>query len=257
MILIAKPTAPPASLSKGGLLVAQCETALSNHPGVAGSAKQPFSFDETIYNHRTVKIALKNAQHNKCCYCEAYFAGNAPGDVEHFRPKTYSQQVKGGQKYYPGYYWLAYQWRNLYYACDICNRSAKRNLFPLRDNSRRARRASDALGNEQPMLLDPSGPADPRDHIKFVDFDPVGISDLGRCTVETLQLGRTDLNTARWLHWQTVDALWRVASSGDSVDSELRQAQEKARALLKGYVRPQAVFSAMTQDFLSAQNYVN
>lgn len=80
------------------------DRAIALKPNVAGHESEPFVFAQRIYGHSIVKTALKAAQHHKCAYCEAYFAGNASGDVEHFRPKAFSQQSKAAAKLYPGYY---------------------------------------------------------------------------------------------------------------------------------------------------------
>ena len=46
-----------------------------------------FEFDSSVYGHKTVKKALIEAQHGKCCFCEAKVVHISYGDVEHFRPK--------------------------------------------------------------------------------------------------------------------------------------------------------------------------
>ena len=93
MIQIKRPAAVPARLEAGGALVAAMDEAIALRPNVAGHESEPFVFEQKIYGHSIVKRALKAAQHDKCAYCEAIFAGNASGDVEHFRPKAF-QPVK-------------------------------------------------------------------------------------------------------------------------------------------------------------------
>ena len=108
-------------------------------PYMAG--RQTFDIDQNIYGHNTVKSKLLNLQSQKCCYCESKVGKGkqSSGDIEHFRPKKYSQQKEKGKKEFPGYYWLAYEWDNLYFSCEICNRVHKRNLFPLADPDTRSR----------------------------------------------------------------------------------------------------------------------
>src|SRR5712692_7871491 len=130
MILIGKPAARPPRLSRG---VARTRTncnAFEAEPGIYIQGGQKFSFDRGIYGHSSVKRALQTAQHNKCCYCEGLFIGHAAGDVEHYRPKDGAQQDRTAGVQYPGYYWLAYDWANLYFSCEICNRVHKRRFFP-------------------------------------------------------------------------------------------------------------------------------
>ena len=63
----------------------------------------------------------------KCAYCEDRIVSTQPGDIEHYRPKgcvtnedgsRVMVDANGGKKVpHPGYYWLAYEWTNLLYAC--------------------------------------------------------------------------------------------------------------------------------------------
>jgi len=78
--------------------------------------KENHKFDESIYNHAIIK-ELRDLYHDKCAFCESKipvdevtqkFRSNK-GTVEHYRPK------KGG------YYWLGYEWTNLFLACNECN----------------------------------------------------------------------------------------------------------------------------------------
>jgi uncharacterized protein (TIGR02646 family) len=226
------------------------DEAIALHPNVAGREAKPFSFESKVYGHSTVKKALKAAQHDKCAYCEANFAGNASGDVEHFRPKAFSQQSKSAAKLYPGYYWLAYAWSNLLYACELCNRPVKRNLFPLKDPTTRARRSTDDLAAEEPLLINPAGPADPRDHIRFRHNKPYGITERGRETVKTMDLDRSQLDDPRLRHIHIVETLRRVASL-EPANPEIALEIKRARASLAMLVKPEAPFSAMTQDLLA------
>ncbi|MDP9645452.1 HNH endonuclease family protein [Paraburkholderia caledonica] len=234
----------------GVALVEAMDRAIALNPNVAGQESEPFVFDSKIYGHSTVKNALKAAQHNKCAYCEANFSGNASGDVEHFRPKAFSQQSKGAAKLYPGYYWLAYEWSNLLYACELCNRPVKRNLFPLRDPNARARLSADDVSGETPLLIDPAGPTNPREHIRFRKNKPYGITEKGRETVKTLGLDRSQLDDSRLRHIRMVECL-RTLANLDAVNPEVIVAIQRARAELALLIKPEAPFSAMTQDLLT------
>ncbi|MCD6017691.1 MAG: hypothetical protein K0S53_812 [Bacteroidetes bacterium] len=72
------------------------------------------------YNNDEIKTALIKLFHGKCCYCESRIAGTQPGDIEHFRPKGKIIDFDSNELR-PGYYWLAYDWDNLLYACRSCN----------------------------------------------------------------------------------------------------------------------------------------
>jgi uncharacterized protein (TIGR02646 family) len=250
MIGIERPSSAPARLARGTALLAQLELDLFAQPNVAGSATVPFKFDKTIYGHVSVKRALIQMQHSKCAYCEARFAGNASGDVEHFRPKTYSQQDTGAPKLYPGYYWLAYAWANLYYACELCNRSNKKNLFPLHDQGVRARTPMADRILEQPMLIDPAT-EDPREHIGFRHNKPYAKTPRGEVTIRVMGLDRASLDPDR-IEWLNKLELLRLVAGMDEegVDDDLSQAIVDARAELLTMRASTAKFSAMATDYL-------
>ncbi len=87
-------------------------------------------------------------QHDKCAFCESKVSAIAYGDVEHFRPKAGYQQSHDDDLQRPGYYWLAYEWSNLFFSCSICNQQGKRNVFPLANPRRRATCHRDDIGLE-------------------------------------------------------------------------------------------------------------
>lgn len=101
------------------------------------------------------KEDLFQAQHRKCAYCEKSEEQAKYRETEHYRPKS-------------RYWWLAWTWGNLVFACPDCNRGHKREQFPLVDESKRLTAEQAPPGYEQPLLLDPYDPAIvPADHITF------------------------------------------------------------------------------------------
>jgi hypothetical protein len=87
---------------------------------------------------------LENRFNNKCAYCETKIEGFI-GDAEHFRPKgRVRSETDEASKVveildennvriqHPGYFWLAYNWKNLLPSCHLCNRyGGKKDLFPV------------------------------------------------------------------------------------------------------------------------------
>ncbi len=200
-----------------------------------------FEFDRNIYGHDNVRRRLREAQHAKCCYCEGRFDAHAPADVEHYRPKAAVRQDKNSPILRPGYFWLAYSWDNLYWSCQICNRSYKRNCFPLRDPEARARSHRDELSNEDPLLLDPGAAEDFRTHIQFRQEFAVGLTEVGRRTIHVVGLNRPALIEERRSRLKQLRMLLSLAQ---------RLADEDARQELGDARLPAAVFSAMALDFL-------
>jgi hypothetical protein len=89
-----------------------------------------------------------NIFHGKCAYCETHIEGFL-GDAEHFRPKgrVSVKSEDGDTKIimvvdenneeiaHPGYFWLAYNWKNLLPSCELCNRyGGKKDLFPAKSH---------------------------------------------------------------------------------------------------------------------------
>lgn len=129
MIRIHKPGSAPRILAERGaeLTAELCRKA---------DAGERLDFEREVYGAAEVKQALRIAQHDKCCFCEAKLGHTQFGDVEHFRPKAGSRQ-RPDDRPMAGYYWLAYAWANLYLSCEVCNRRHKGGLFPLANPAQR------------------------------------------------------------------------------------------------------------------------
>ena len=138
----------------------------------------------TIYKADDVRDQLVADQHSKCAYCECSLTKEY-NDVEHYRPKSI-------------YYQLGHEWTNLLYACPKCNRSCKRDEFPLKDESQRGN-----IAHEEPLIINPTT-EDPSEHIVYNRYMMVpllidGVEDQkGRTTIDLLKLNdRPDLVYAR------------------------------------------------------------
>lgn len=213
----------------------------------SGDAK--LTFDQAVYGHDDVKAALIAMQHEKCAFCEAKPLHVSDGDVEHFRPKGAVRQADAEPMQRPGYYWLAYDWQNLLFSCERCNRRHKKNLFPLADPARRARSHRDATAGEAPIFIDPSA-EDPERHISFREHVPIAVggSARGEQTIEALGLRRPALNADREHHLERVKHLHAVASNAD-VPEHLRA---RSRALLAKYTAVNAEYSLMSRVAMAA-----
>jgi len=135
---------------------------------VAGA--QPQDRSTAVNRHsqvwRGLKDTLKDASDNKCWYCESIDI-RSDNSVDHFRPKNAVAECPGHE----GYWWLAFKWENYRFCCTFCNSrridqatgqsGGKADHFPLRDEARRAHTPNDNHNNEEPLLLDPTVPADP------------------------------------------------------------------------------------------------
>jgi hypothetical protein len=149
--------------------------------------------------------------HGKCAYCETVISSNQPGDVEHYRPKGRIRDqagkvikvvVNNTEIEHPGYWWLAYDWRNLLPSCIDCNRrrrhgedsiaAGKAEYFEVR--GKRAVLPTDDLTQEHALLLDPSSENfDPKQHFEFMEDGTLKpITDEARYSCELLGLNRRE-----------------------------------------------------------------
>ena len=161
---------------------------------------------EKKYGHSEIKNALKAMFHGKCAYCESNISHVAYGHIEHFRPKAVGR--------YPQ---LAFEWSNLFLACEICNGAANKGVrFP------------EAV--EGGPLVNPCDD-DPSEHLCF-HYDRqaqlasvLGKTQRGKMTEETLGLNRHELRIYRSRQVTKVAVLARLASS----DAEARALLEEAK----------------------------
>ena len=182
----------------------------------AWSAGEEIIIKPAIYNHPTVKQALRTAQNDKCAYCETRNT-TSHDVVEHFRPKNGCRHVRRDALIRPQYFWLAYTWDNLLFACDQCNDAGhKQNLFPLINPAMRATAEHRNIEQEKPLLLDPYGRKDPENHIAW-DRDvprPRNGSRYGQATIAAFRLDEDSLLLReRKKHLDRVESLLKMIES--------------------------------------------
>ncbi|MBF0463451.1 MAG: hypothetical protein HQK88_03715 [Nitrospirae bacterium] len=156
MIRIKKQQTPPKILATKGVEKTQelCNEFNENKEYYI-SGVQTFKFQRELYGDEEVKKTLIEAQHGKCCFCESDVTHISHGHVEHFRPKGGFKQDIDSVLRRPGYYWLAYDWSNLFFSCEKCNQS-KANRFPLENPNNRALTHDDKIEDEKPLLINPA-----------------------------------------------------------------------------------------------------
>ena len=209
--------------------------------------ERTFKFS-TAYRSDQIKDALRKSQNNKCCFSEAKFEGD-DAHVEHFRPKGRIDEWPNGESLYPGYYWLAYAWSNLFLCKSTINCSYKRNFFPLEVGSSRNRSHLDN-NIERPLLIDPSLD-EPREHIRFREDEPIALTERGRVCIELLQLRHPEFEEARRTRLRILKkfktSVDKALERGFTVEEpEIAAVIEE----LKESVQPTAAFSSMAIDLL-------
>lgn len=176
--------------------------------------------DRDIYADSTVKAQVKFDQHDKCCFCEAKFTDNGYGDVEHFRPKKAYRKRGVRRRTYPGYYWLVYDWNNLMFSCDKCNRSYKKNDFPLGNEATRklSHNHPNNLNNEDRLLINPLI-EEPSDFITFNEEVPVPVNGSLKGDMSITTYGLKRMNNTRLEYLVLLDAILAYYNI-DTTDNE-------------------------------------
>ncbi len=155
---------------------------------------------------KNVYINLDGPFHGKCAYCEQKISGDQYIDIEHFRPKNgvndeqtgepITIEVGGSIKRHPGYYWLAYDWKNLLPSCILCNRPpSRKNLFFPVEGFRAVRPGEEE--QESPLLIHPVFDK-PEEHL---EMDALGVftskSDRGETCIRIFGLNLRGLPDER------------------------------------------------------------
>lgn len=243
MIEIHRPTAvPPILLTSGAAERRRLCRAYARASATFESGKRLFFFDATIYGHDDVKSALCAAQQGKCAFCESQITHIAYGTIEHFRPKGGFRQRASGPLERPGYYWLAFTWDNLLFACQLCNQRHKKNQFPLLDPAQRARSHRDDVSHEQPTFIDPAA-EDPALSLSFRDEVPFPKNKRGRTTIRALGLDRKPLQDKRKELLELLRLTFLVAFVLRAPRAEARS----ARDLLRRAVSDAGEYAAMVR----------
>jgi len=141
---------------------------------------------------------LRRVFSNKCAFCETDLT-DEPDEIvlAFFRPSEGALQLSGAI-HQDHYWWLSWEWSNLYLACPVCIRAKGQN-FPTDKSRAKADSYDEALLLENPVLLDPCID-DPSEHFLFDEsgkITPVQGSKRGTVTINLLKLNRDDLVHAR------------------------------------------------------------
>lgn len=238
----------------------ECDVARDKLVEQVQNGKKPEVTD--LYKDQRMQRVYKSRKapfYGKCVYCESDVLVNQPGDIEHWRPKNRVTDEKGhvieivtggGKKVpHPGYYWLAYEWRNLFLACATCNRPStskasgrrvgKWDQFPVEDF--RATKMGEE-SQESPILINPVE-EDPADHL---EVDDTGIiiakTDRGQKCIDIFELNdREALRDARlecikntkYRIQSMILKVWMASRQHDEADA-IRELSEKIKEIESG-----------------------
>jgi hypothetical protein len=251
MMIVVKGDAPAPLVKVAHSATEALKVEYDSDPQAFQSGQKKLKFKDSIFGHATVRKELGRVQHGKCCYCEVKIpVPYALQHVEHYRPKSRSRQSRKAKPSLPGYYWLAYDWGNLFLSCHFCNSSNKADLFPLANEALRQRDHHGSIAQEAPLVLCPGNIGNPDNHIEYHDEIPRGITGEGKATVLCLGLDSTQ-------HELRLEALGRLRKLRDEIialkcvsDPGIAALIRERRTALLLAQRPTSQFSMMARHYL-------
>ena len=238
------------------------------------------------------RFLLRYVFTDKCAYCETS-AVRWVGDAEHYRPKgevtSEARDVmmtidevrnrRGREIKHPGYFWLAYNWKNLLPACKYCNSGeGKQSKFPLGPKKRPVllkhirKKELTAYDNplpstawkdfyylqpedlnklEDPQLIHPYL-EDPRREIKFGHAGlEEGVSERAKCTIRVFRLDDASLRRRRQNAQGAAWSIFTFALGTYQKTLPPKQAKKMAWQELKSYVEGKEEYSAAALDYVA------
>lgn len=161
----------------------------------------------------------------------------------------YRQSAKDKLKK-PGYFWLAYDWDNLFFACEVCNRRNKKTLFPLREDKNRCISYAGDLNQEEPLFINPEI-ENPEDFISFRGEIVFAIDGnlRGKITIEGAGLDRVELEGNRKTTLEKIKRLYEIANA----TPELPQSKEAIEYLYNECASETHEYSSMIKAALAAE----
>lgn len=265
------------------------DAAAGINPG--GGLKKPPTrpnFNDAIWTEFKNQLLVKIFG-NKCSYCETANPIRWPVEVEHYRPKgdvgyrsgdgaiakARTKDAADQDIDHPGYFWLAYNWKNLLPCCKRCNSGKGKNTqFPTGKGYiflRKLKAGDDALTRasastiwkgwyyaapedldpvEDPLLINPYL-EDPADHITFgIKGIAASKTPKGEYSIATFDLADQDLREQRQRAQEMgllsyMFLLQSFRAIGDSLDIAREKALKKMEQDRRNLEYSAAVFDAL------------
>lgn len=263
------------------------------------SSKPSFNFEKRQKIWAGIKrFLLENVFHYKCAYCETQ-TGQFHYDAEHYRPKgevtvasaddvrrqhVVTEDERGERFEHPGYFWLAFEWKNLVPSCKSCNGpGGKMTHFPVQQSHILLKHLTpeEAAAFEPPPYPSPTWPDmyylrteqldqledplllhpymdkanDPRRHIRFkhkgIEYAFEG-SSKGEHSIKVFRLYKESLRTARYKAQTRAANLFLAAYQHYLLLEQMspEESWEKARSKLCEFEEGKEQFCAAALDFV-------
>ena len=238
-------TAAPEVLSERAIVETDRTAEAFFAEETSAARRRSFDFDFWPWLIEALIPPLAEMSHGRCCFC-----GRADGHEIDMRPHRLRPPqdavAADGRTSRRHYWWLAYEWENLYLACGGC-RKAQGSKFPTEKRRARVGTRSGLNERELPLVVDPAG-QDPEPHFVYLDSGEVTWSDeRGLITIETFDLNRPELIEGRRERIEWTKAEIREAASMLAGE---RRPLEFVDALIDGY-STEAPFAAVRRQFFN------
>jgi uncharacterized protein (TIGR02646 family) len=239
--------APASLIERGPEELEQLTRFFKQSAKYRGQRRPPFKRE--VWNAPDVYQALMELFNRKCAYCEALLL-RAGWDIEHFRPKERAMELNG-EVATDHYWWLSYEWSNLYLSCTICSR-LKANRFPVKRGRAKPYTKADRLLGEEPLLLDPCID-EPANYLIF-NNDGLVTSDIDRgiATIEILGLNRASLVERRANHLRNVGTLLKLLELKKVKNADFLSTIEEAKTVLRRTLDDSGEYLCMTWQYVTS-----
>ena len=169
--------------------------------------------DSSKYAHQKIKDTLFAMSYTKCFYCEAKLK-REPKEIDHFIEVSEDKS-------------LAFEWDNLFLACDNCNRKIPNRSISVSD------------------VLNPCEDSDEeiRQHIDFEDEQIRPLTEKGNQTIQKFRLDSELLDHRRLKQWQYF--VKELVVIQETALQNGRKINENERERLRRYAKSDSSYSLM------------
>ncbi len=203
-------------LPKPDILVRKEKEWLKNF--LASGKKRP---DASKYRHKKILSALNAMSFHKCFYCEKELKG-VSSEIDHFI------EVAEDKK-------LAFEWTNLYLACDNCNNKSPNKTIPTTD------------------VLDPCKDSDPQitEHITFEDEIICAVNNSVK-GLKTIQKYKLDTEQLDYLRGKRLQVFYKIINGmrKKAMEDGQKVLNQKDLEKLKAFANKDKPFSLMFENLL-------
>lgn len=261
MIRITRPALAQDSSLLDERATAARNVAISHFEGISPDARAQtrFEFRREVWSAPDVFRAVKQAFDGKCAFCESLISLSPVVEtVRHFRPPSHARDDYRKTVDTDHYWWLAYEWPNLYLVCSGCARNQGAQ-FPTTANRAPAGTRWDKLASEKPLLIDPCG-EEPLDLLQFLMDGRVIPREVGdparaQATIDVFGLNREELVAQRSIAAKRViqslehSFSW-PAKAGRRSAATRRELPGMSAKILTTTLNPRAPFLAVRREAL-------